>query len=156
MPPSKRSARSTLSATTLALAAAAAAAGRGRSRLDDWEWDFGVNFMGVLHGIRAFIPRMLENGDEGHIVNTASMAGLLTAANPYDVSKHSVVCLTEGIYRDFKAAQDRLSASVLCPGWVNTNILESGRNRPPEYGERDTSRSSRRRSSKRSRALPSC
>ena len=62
--------------------------------LTDWEWVFGVNFMGVLRGIRAFVPRMLENGDEGHIVNTASMAGLLTSADPYAVSKHSVVCLT--------------------------------------------------------------
>jgi len=104
--------------------------------LVDWEWVFGVNFMGVLRGIRAFVPRMLENGDEGHIVNTASMAGLLTSADPYAVSKHSVVCLTEGLYRDFKLRKTRLSASVLCPGWVNTNILESGRNRPPEYGER--------------------
>ncbi|MGH2634430.1 MAG: SDR family NAD(P)-dependent oxidoreductase [Tepidiformaceae bacterium] len=103
--------------------------------LIDWQWVFGVNFMGVLRGIRSFVPRMLENGDEGHIVNTASMAGLLTSADPYAVSKHGVVCLTEGLYRDFKLRKTRLSASVLCPGWVNTNILESGRNRPSEYGE---------------------
>jgi NAD(P)-dependent dehydrogenase (short-subunit alcohol dehydrogenase family) len=102
--------------------------------LTDWEWIFGVNFMGVLHGIRAFVPRMLANGDEGHIVNTASVAGLLTAANPYSVSKHSVVCLTEGLYKDFKALGTKLSASVLCPGWVNTQIIDAERNRPQEFG----------------------
>jgi NAD(P)-dependent dehydrogenase (short-subunit alcohol dehydrogenase family) len=102
--------------------------------LSDWEWVFGVNFMGVLHGIQAFVPRMIENGDEGHIVNTASVAGLLTSANPYGVSKHGVVCLTEGLYKDFKARGLKLSASVLCPGWVNTNIHDAERNRPAEFG----------------------
>lgn len=117
--------------------AATAATLRSRpweSPLADWEWTFGVNFMGVLYGIRAFIPRMLENGEEGHIVNTASMAGLLTGANPYNVSKHSVVCLTEGIYKEFKGMGAKLSASVLCPGLIKTAILESERNRPPEFG----------------------
>lgn len=102
--------------------------------LSDWEWTWGVNFMGVLHGIRAFVPRMLENGEEGHIVNTASMAGLLTAANPYNISKHSVVCLTEGIYKEFKGMGAKLSASVLCPGLIKTAILDAERNRPPEFG----------------------
>src|SRR5688572_29680049 len=117
--------------------AATAATLRSRpweSPLSDWEWTWGVNFMGVLYGIRAFIPRMLENGEEGHIVNTASMAGLLTGANPYNVSKHSVVCLTEGIYKEFKSMGAKLSASVLCPGLIKTAILDSERNRPPEYG----------------------
>ena len=90
--------------------------------------------MGVLYGIRAFIPRMLEKGEEGHIVNTASMAGLLTGANPYNISKHSVVCLTEGIYKEFKGMGAKLSASVLCPGLINTAILDSERNRPSEFG----------------------
>jgi NAD(P)-dependent dehydrogenase (short-subunit alcohol dehydrogenase family) len=117
--------------------AATAATLRSRpweSPLSDWEWTWGVNFMGVLYGIRAFIPRMLENGEEGHIVNTASMAGLLTGANPYNVSKHSVVCLTEGIYKEFKGMGAKLSASVLCPGLIKTAILDSERNRPPEFG----------------------
>lgn len=117
--------------------AATAATLRSRpweSPLSDWEWTWGVNFMGVLHGIRAFIPRMLENGEEGHIVNTASMAGLLTGANPYNISKHSVVCLTEGIYKEFKGMGAKLSASVLCPGLIKTAILEAERNRPPEFG----------------------
>lgn len=117
--------------------AASAATLRSRpweSSLADWEWTFGVNFMGVLYGIRAFIPRMLEKGEEGHIVNTASMAGLLTGANPYNISKHSVVCLTEGIYKEFKGMGAKLSASVLCPGLINTAILDSERNRPREFG----------------------
>jgi NAD(P)-dependent dehydrogenase (short-subunit alcohol dehydrogenase family) len=117
--------------------AASAASLRSRpweSSIADWQWTFGVNFMGVLYGIRAFIPRMLANGDEGHIVNTASMAGLLTAANPYNISKHGVVCLTEGIYKEFKEMGARLSASVLCPGLINTAILDSERNRPSEFG----------------------
>jgi NAD(P)-dependent dehydrogenase (short-subunit alcohol dehydrogenase family) len=97
--------------------------------LADWDWTLSVNFMGVLHGVRAFVPGMLESGDEGHIVNTASIAGLLTAANPYNVSKHGVVCLTEGIYRDLREMDSRLSASVVCPGLIRTRILDAERNR---------------------------
>ena len=120
-------------------AGVAASAATLRSRawegsLADWEWTFGVNFMGVLYGVRAFVPRMLENDEEGHIVNTASMAGLLAGANPYNVSKHGVVCLTEGMYKEFKGMGAKLSASVLCPGLINTNILDAERNRPPELG----------------------
>ena len=117
--------------------AASAATLRSRpweSPLSDWDWTLGVNFMGVLYGIRAFIPRMLENGDEGHIVNTASMAGLLTGGNAYNVSKHGVVCLTEGIYKEFKGMGAKLSASVLCPGLIRTAILDAERNRPEEFG----------------------
>ncbi len=102
---------------------------------EDWDWVFGVNFWGVLRGVRAFVPRMIENGEEGHIVNTASVAGLLTGADPYSVSKHGVVCLTEGLYKNFKNLNLKLSASVLCPGWVNTNILDASRNRPEELGK---------------------
>ena len=102
---------------------------------EDWDWVFGVNFWGVLRGVRAFVPRMIENGEEGHIVNTASVAGLLTGADPYSVSKHGVVCLTEGLYKNFKQLNLKLSASVLCPGWVRTNILDASRNRPEELGK---------------------
>jgi NAD(P)-dependent dehydrogenase (short-subunit alcohol dehydrogenase family) len=102
--------------------------------LADWDWTMSINLMGVVHGVRAFVPRMLEGGDEGHIVNTASIAGLVTAANPYNVSKHGVVCLTEGLYRDLREMGARLSASVVCPGLINTNILEAERNR--DHGER--------------------
>lgn len=104
------------------------------SSIADWQWILNVNLMGVLHGVRAFVPRMLAGGDEGHVVNTASVAGLLTGANPYFVSKHGVSCLTEGLYKDLKAMGSKLSASVLCPGLVRTQILEAERNRPAEFG----------------------
>lgn len=100
----------------------------------DWEWVLGVNFSGVLYGIRQFVPRMLAQGEAGHIVNTASVAGLVTSGTgaPYTVSKHAVVALTELLYKDLKARNAQLSASVLCPGWVDTKIIESARNRPRE------------------------
>jgi NAD(P)-dependent dehydrogenase (short-subunit alcohol dehydrogenase family) len=104
------------------------------SALADWDWTLSVNFMGVLHGVRAFVPRMLANGEEGHVVNTASIAGLLTGANPYNVSKHGVVCLTEGLYRDLREMGSRLSASVVCPGLINTRILDAERNRGADFG----------------------
>ncbi|WP_322796878.1 SDR family NAD(P)-dependent oxidoreductase [Tepidiforma sp.] len=100
----------------------------------DFDWVWGVNFLGVLRGIRAFVPRMIASGEEGHIVNTASAAGLLTGADPYSISKHAVVCLTEGLYKQFRMLNLRLSASVLCPGWVDTQINEAERNRPAEFG----------------------
>jgi NAD(P)-dependent dehydrogenase (short-subunit alcohol dehydrogenase family) len=104
------------------------------STLADWEWILRVNLMGVLHGVRAFVPRMLAAGDEGHVVNTASVAGLLTGANPYHVSKHGVACLTEGLYRDLRAMGAKVSASVLCPGLIRTAILDAERNRPAQLG----------------------
>lgn len=117
--------------------AATAATLRARAwegSLADWDWTMGVNFMGVLHGVRAFVPRMLDNGDEGHVVNTASIAGLVAGANPYNVSKHAVVCLTEGMYRDFAEMDTPLSASVVCPGLIDTAILDAERNRPSDLG----------------------
>jgi NAD(P)-dependent dehydrogenase (short-subunit alcohol dehydrogenase family) len=102
--------------------------------MEDWNWVLGVNFWGVLHGIRHFVPRMLAGGEPGHVVNTASVAGLVcgVTAPPYSVSKHGVVALTETLYKDLKQRGAKLSASVLCPGWVDTRILESGRNRPAD------------------------
>ena len=98
---------------------------------EDWNWVLGVNFSGVLYGIRHFVPRMLAKSEPGHIVNTASVAGLVTPGNgPYTISKHGVVALSEMLYKDLKARNAQLSASVLCPGWVDTRILESARNRP--------------------------
>jgi len=102
--------------------------------LQDWRWMIDVNFMGVLHGVRAFVPRMLAGGQAGHVVNTASVAGLLTAANPYSVSKHAVSCLTEGLRKDLVAMRAKVSASVLCPGIVRTAILDGERNRTADYG----------------------
>jgi NAD(P)-dependent dehydrogenase (short-subunit alcohol dehydrogenase family) len=105
----------------------------------DWEWVLGVNLMGVIHGVRVFTPMMLEAEKkdplyEGHIVNTASMAGMLNAPNMavYNVSKHAVVALTETLYQDLKLVSDRISASLLCPYFVPTGIHESSRNRPQE------------------------
>jgi NAD(P)-dependent dehydrogenase (short-subunit alcohol dehydrogenase family) len=103
--------------------------------LEDWDWVLGVNLRGVLHGIRHFVPRMLAKAEAGHIVNTASVAGFVTGATgvPYTISKHGVVALSEHLYKDLKARDAKLSASVLCPGWVDTNIIDSARNRPDEF-----------------------
>ena len=108
--------------------------------LKDWEWVLGVNVMGVAHGVRVFTPMMLEAAKrdpayQGHIVNTASMAGLLNAPNMgvYNVSKHAVVALTETLYQDLKLVTDQISASVLCPFFVATGIAQSHRNKPDEF-----------------------
>ncbi len=96
----------------------------------DWEWVMGVNFYGVLYGLQAFVPHMLSHGESGHIVNTASLAGVLPGGGSYGVSKHAVLALTETLYNDLKARDSRIGASVLCPGFVNTNIFDAERNRP--------------------------
>ena len=103
----------------------------------DWEWVLGVNLMGVVHGVRVFTPMMLAAAKKdpawrGHIVNTASMAGLLAAPNMgiYNVSKHAVVSLSETLYQDLSLVTDQISASVLCPYFVPTGITHSERNRP--------------------------
>ena len=105
--------------------------------LQDWEWVLGVNVMGVVHGVRLFTPMMLaaaraDPAYQGHIVNTASMAGLLNAPNMgiYGVSKHAVVSLSETLYQDLALVTDQISASVLCPFFVPTGISQSHRNRP--------------------------
>tara|TARA_B100001123_G_scaffold60121_1_gene65095 strand:+ start:231 stop:1076 length:846 start_codon:yes stop_codon:yes gene_type:complete len=99
--------------------------------LDDWNWVLGINLMGVVHGIRAFIPRMLAGGQVGHVVNTASFGGLISGtANPiYTVSKHAVVALSENLYNDLTLRDEKIKVSVLCPGWVRTKIADSDRNR---------------------------
>ncbi|MFN5348891.1 MAG: SDR family oxidoreductase [Polaromonas sp.] len=105
----------------------------------DWEWVLGVNVMGVAHGVRVFTPMMLAAAGQdpawqGHIVNTASMAGLLNAPNMgvYNVSKHAVVSLSETLYQDLSLVTDQISASVLCPFFVATGISQSHRNRPSD------------------------
>ena len=102
----------------------------------DWEWVLGVNLWGVINGVRCFTPMMLAESRrnpayQGHIVNTASMAGLLTAPNMgvYNVSKHAVVALTETLYQDLRLVTDQIGASVLCPYFVATGISHSERNR---------------------------
>ncbi|MDA0821203.1 MAG: SDR family NAD(P)-dependent oxidoreductase [Proteobacteria bacterium] len=98
---------------------------------DDWNWVLGINLMGVAHGIRSFVPRMIDGGEPGHVVNTASFGGLICgSATPiYIASKHAVVAMSESLYHDLKARGSKLNASVLCPGWVRTSIVESDRNR---------------------------
>lgn len=100
--------------------------------LEDWQWCLGVNLYGVIHGIRSFVPMMLQRGEEGHIVNTASVAGLLSPPGMgiYCVSKHAVVTLTECLHHDLAAKTDKIKASVLCPAFVPTAIGDSERNRP--------------------------
>jgi len=98
----------------------------------DWDWVMGVNFYGVVYGLQAFVPHMLAHGEPGHIVNTASLAGLLPGGGTYGVSKHGVLSLTETLYNDLKARNAKIGASVLCPGLVNTNIFDSERNRPAD------------------------
>ena len=104
----------------------------------DWDWVLGVNLMGVAHGVRVFTPAMLAAAKvdpdfEGHIVNTASMAGLVNMPNlgVYNVSKHAVVSLSETLHQDLRLVTDRIKASVLCPYFVPTGIARSQRNRPP-------------------------
>jgi NAD(P)-dependent dehydrogenase (short-subunit alcohol dehydrogenase family) len=108
--------------------------------LADWEWVMGVNVMGVVHGVRLFTPMMLaaakaDPAYAGHIVNTASMAGMLNPPNMgvYNVSKHAVVALSETLYQDLSLVTDQVHASVLCPFFVPTGINQSHRNRPGEF-----------------------
>lgn len=99
----------------------------------DWRWTLGVNLWGVVHGVRVFVPRLVEQRS-GHVVCTASMAGLLSVPfmGPYNVSKHGVVTLAETLHKELAAQSIPVGVSVLCPGWVNTGIGDSARNRPPD------------------------
>jgi NAD(P)-dependent dehydrogenase (short-subunit alcohol dehydrogenase family) len=106
----------------------------------DWEWVLGVNLWGVIHGIRAFVPHLVAQG-EGHVVNTASMAGLTSppVMGPYNASKHAVVTISETLYADLASqGLDGIGVSVVCPGWVNTRIGESRRNRPADLATEGT------------------
>ncbi len=104
------------------------------SSLDDWKWVLGVNLWGVIHGVHTFVPLMLKQGGEGHIVNTASVAGLTSGPGLgiYKVSKFGVVTLSETLYYELLLTGAPIKVSVLCPGWVKTRVLESERNRPAE------------------------
>ena len=105
--------------------------------LADWQWVINVNLWGVIHGVHTFLPRMLAGGDEGHFVNTASMAGLTTAPfmSVYDVTKHGVVALSESMYKELTATGAPIGVSVVCPGLIDTNIMRSSRNRPESLAE---------------------
>jgi NAD(P)-dependent dehydrogenase (short-subunit alcohol dehydrogenase family) len=103
------------------------------SPMRDWEWVLGVNLWGVIHGVRAFTPIMLASGEPGHIVNTASVAGLIAGAGgpAYTVSKFGVVGYSESLFHELRMASNgRINVSVLCPALTNTRIIESGRNHP--------------------------
>jgi NAD(P)-dependent dehydrogenase (short-subunit alcohol dehydrogenase family) len=116
--------------------------------VQDWQWVLGVNLWGVIHGVRLFTPMMLEAAQkdssyQGHIVNTASMAGLLNPPNMgvYNVSKHAVVSLSETLYQDLALVTEQVGASVLCPFFVPTGIHQSERNRPGELAMAKPTRS---------------
>jgi NADP-dependent 3-hydroxy acid dehydrogenase YdfG len=103
-----------------------------QATVKDWEWLLGVNLWGVIHGIRAFVPRMIAQGDECHVVNTSSGAGLHTRAflGVYGATKHAVVAVSEAMYHELRFTATKVGVSVLCPAVVNTRIGEAGRNRP--------------------------
>jgi NAD(P)-dependent dehydrogenase (short-subunit alcohol dehydrogenase family) len=107
--------------------------------LADWQWILGVNLWGVIHGVRAFTPRLIAQ-NEGHIVNTASVAGLISppGSGAYNVTKHAVVTLSESLYHDLRERHSAVGVSVLCPAYVPTRITESERSRPEEL--KDVSR----------------
>ena len=112
----------------------AGVAGSGPSAGDfvneaEWRWVLEVNLWGVIHGHRAFLPHLLEHGD-GHIVNTASMAGHFPGHSAYSASKWAVVAITEGLFHEQRLRAAGVGVSCLCPGWVNTAIADSARNRP--------------------------
>ena len=104
------------------------------STWEDWEWVVDVNLWGVIYGVKVFTPIMLAQDVESHIVNVASISGLLPAypSAPYHVTKHAVIGLTENLYHSLAAQKAKVKVTLLCPGWVKTSILKSERNRPPE------------------------
>ena len=119
-------------------AGVAAAGGIDNISLDNWRWVLDVNLMGVLHGIRTFLPHIRAHGEGGHIVNTASMAGMNSGLgfSPYVASKFAVVGMSEGLATQLKPFG--IGVTVLCPSFVRTRIGESGRNRPERYGATQT------------------
>ena len=103
-----------------------------------WEWVLGVDLWGVIHGVRAFVPRIIESGAGGVVINTASMAGLTSTPfmGPYNVAKHGVVTLSETLYHELSLLHPDIGVTVLCPGWVRTRIHQSERNSPAAVAER--------------------
>ena len=102
------------------------------STLNDWKWVMGVNLWGIIHGLRTFVPIMLEQNTECHIVNTASIAGLISPhpSASYGMTKHAVIALSEQLYHELSQRYAQIGVSVLCPSFVNTEIMDSARNRP--------------------------
>ena len=96
----------------------------------DWAWTVDVNFWSVVHGIRAFVPRMLAHGQPAHVVNTCSMTAVIAAGNMYGITKHAVLALTEVLAADLRQRQARIGVTALCPGTIATNLFHGSRNRP--------------------------
>jgi len=107
------------------------------STLKDWEWILGVNEWGVIHGIRSFVPVMLAQDEEGWVINTSSIGGLINGNSIYGVTKHTVLALSEALYLQLKQANAKIGVSVLCPLFVDTKIMSSERNRPRELWNED-------------------
>ena len=95
-----------------------------------WDWVMGVNFYGVLYGLQSFVPHMVKHKEEGHVLNTVSLAGILGLEGSYGVSKFATLALSEGLFQSLKKINSKIGASALCPGFVATNIIDSQRNRP--------------------------
>jgi NAD(P)-dependent dehydrogenase (short-subunit alcohol dehydrogenase family) len=116
-------------------AGVSAAGGIDNISLENWRWVIDVNVMGVLHGVRTFLPHIRAHGEGGHIVNTASIAGMLSGLGfePYTASKFAIVAMSEGLMSQLK--QLGIGVSVLCPGYVDTRLSTSERNRPARYGQ---------------------
>ena len=108
----------------------------------DWDWVLGVNLWSVIYGLRVFVPQMLSQNEPCHIVNTASIAGVIGGSTNalYSVTKHGVVALTENLSVDLQTEGAQIGCSVLCPGFVNTNIYNSGRNRPADLSNEQAPR----------------
>lgn len=108
--------------------------------LDEWTWTLGVNLMGVVHGVRSFVPRLLAHGEQAHVVNTASIAGMVSGAGQgiYCVSKHAVVALSEVLHHELRMTESKIGVSVLCPAFAPTGIADSGRNRPADLSAANT------------------
>ncbi len=109
----------------------------------DWQWVLGVNLWGVIHGVRVFVPIMRAQDTEAHIVNTASLAGLVSVPwmGIYNVTKHAIVTLSETLHHELTLSGTKLKVSVLCPAWVNTALADSERNRPAELTDADQTKS---------------
>jgi NAD(P)-dependent dehydrogenase (short-subunit alcohol dehydrogenase family) len=101
--------------------------------LNDWTWVTNVNYFGVAHGIRVFVPIMLAQDEEGHVVNTSSMSGITPGNGVYGATKHAVVSMSESLYRDFKRRNTKLGVTCLIPDVTNTRMIDASRNRPPEF-----------------------
>jgi NAD(P)-dependent dehydrogenase (short-subunit alcohol dehydrogenase family) len=104
-----------------------------------WDWVMGVNFYGVLYGLQSFVPHMVGHKEEGHVLNTVSLAGILGLEGSYGVSKFATLALSEGLFQSLKKINSKIGTSALCPGFVATNIIDSQRNRPEHLSSKKKS-----------------